>query len=187
MPSNKILILSLAVSIISHALILWATGLMSIGGGSPINDKTIFVDLQKHEYPDPDKAEDVMKEKNPSPAVSVEAASYDDVAEETIALDSSDKKYAPYLKKIKTRIERVWTYPRPAFAQKKEGISTIKFSINKKGRLLGSSIVNSSGYEPLDREAVNAITASAPYEPFPGELKLSRLHIMASFHYRLIK
>jgi protein TonB len=187
MPSKKILILSLAVSIISHALILWATGLMSIGAGSRINYKTIVVDLQKTEYPDPDKAENVKKEKNLPPAVSVEAASYEDVAEETIELESSNELYAPYLKKIKIRIEKAWTYPRPAFALKKEGISTVKFSINKNGRLLGSRIINSAGYEPLDREALNAITASAPYEPFPGELKLSKLHIMASFRYRLIK
>ncbi len=187
MPSKKILILSLAVSIISHALILSATGLMSIGAGSRTNDKTIVVDLQKTEHPDPDKAEDVKMEKDIPPAVSVEAASFEDVAEETIELESSDELYAPYLRKIKIRIERVWTYPRPAFAQKKEGVSTVKFSLNKNGRLLGSRIVNSSGYEPLDREALNAITASAPYDPFPGELKLSRLHIMASFRYRLIK
>jgi protein TonB len=187
MAAKKIIILSIVFSIIIHALILSATGVVGMSAGDRLKDKAIVVDLQKTEDPEHSQAQGV-KSKSGSPLFDPPGAAYEESAtEETISLDSADKRYAPYLKKIKIKIEKTWSYPRQAFEQKKEGISMVRFSLDKRGKLLGNRIVSSSGYDPLDWEALNAIRASAPYEPFPNNINLSRLHIMASFRYQLLK
>jgi len=187
MASKKVLILPIVVSIIIHALMLSAAGLVGMNTDDRLNDKAIIVDLQKKEDPKPGKVED-EKTDNSSPPVNPVEAAYDEIfTEDTISLESSDERYAPYLRKVKIKIEESWTYPRQAFEQKKEGISMVRFSLSKNGKLLRNMIVNSSGYDPLDRQALNAVRAAAPYEPFPNDINLSRLHILASFHYHILE
>lgn len=188
MPTKKILILPFALSIISHALILSATGLVDFGHGNRNNEDTITVNLEEVE--DLKESAKDKKDKNEqtfSPLPLTEPETGDELSENAVELDNPDTEYASYLTKIKKKIENIWSYPRQAFERKKEGISTVKFTLDKSGKLLGNRIVNSSGYYPLDREALDAVRASAPYEPFPNDINLSRLHILASFRYRLVK
>lgn len=106
---------------------------------------------------------------------------------ETVDIDSQDERYAPYLKKIKIKVENIWSYPHQAFERRKEGISTVRFSLDQSGKLGASRIIKSSGYDLLDREALSAVRSAAPYEHFPQDINLSRLHIIASFQYRLLE
>jgi TonB family protein len=183
MPSKKFLILSVVISLIAHALLISATGLVEIRQGSQRKENAITVDLREAENRK-ESAKDNNVQTIPSfpPATS---AWENEFPEETVDIDSQDERYEPYLKKIKIQVENVWSYPRQAFERKKEGISTVRFSIDQRGKLVASRIIKSSGYDLLDREALSAVRSAAPYEHFPQDINLSRLHIIASFQYRV--
>ena len=107
--------------------------------------------------------------------------------EETVAMGSHAGKYRNYLKKVKIRIDSRWIYPGKAFERGENGVTTVRFSINNDGSLAANTITGSSGYNLLDECALNVIRSAAPYDPLPGEYNLSRLHIIASFHYNLAR
>jgi TonB family protein len=186
MPSKKVLIFAVALSLISHALLISATGIISIRLGNQKKETTITVSLEQAEKSQKGEntKEDYVKTQDASLPAEVTAG--DNPEEATVLLDRQDEIYAPYLTKIKKKIEDVWFYPKRAFDEKKEGISTVKFSLNKSGKLVASGIVESSGYESLDRAAVTSIQAAAPYEPFPKNINLSRINIIATFRYSFI-
>jgi len=187
MPSKKIIILSVVISLIAHAVLISATGLFDKRLGNAKQETTITVNLQKapEARSEPTRKESRSKESPVSPPD--EAVESDPPEEETIALDSNDERFVPYLKKIKQRIERIWSYPPEAFAAKQGGVSTVSFSLDSQGRLVESKIIESSGHMALDQGTVNVIKAAAPYAPFPPEITLSRLNIQASFRYRFLQ
>lgn len=187
MPSKKILILSVAISLLAHALLISATGLLDMRLGKPKQETTITVNLQEaQEIREALTKRDIKAQESPA-SPPAEVAASDAPEQETIALDSNDQRFAPYLKKVKQRIEDIWSYPPEAFAEKKEGVSTVAFSLDSRGRLVESKIVESSGHEALDQGTINVIKAAAPYAPFPREINLSRLHIQATFQYRFLE
>jgi TonB family protein len=105
--------------------------------------------------------------------------------EETVTLGNRDSRYQDYLKKVKSRIDGRWSYPGKAFERGEKGITTLKFSIDSDGSLSGNVVMGSSGYALLDECALNVVRAAAPYDPLPREYSLTRLHIIASFHYNI--
>ena len=186
MPSQKILILSVVISLLAHALLISATGFFDLRLGKPNQETTITVSLQEAQEVRSGLAQRDNKAKE-LPTSQQSAVTGSNVAEqESIVLDSKDQRFAPYLKKIKQKIENSWSYPPEAFAAKKEGVSTVAFSLDRSGRLVASKIVKSSGHETLDQATINVINTVAPYEPFPRSINLSRLHIRATFQYRLL-
>ena len=58
-------------------------------------------------------------------------------------------------------------------------------SIDADGRLAGAALISSSGYAELDEGAISVVQTAAPFEPLPGNYDLSRLNIVASFHYKI--
>ncbi len=106
-------------------------------------------------------------------------------SEDTISLDTTDTRYVSYAKVIKQALMREWQYPLVARENLIEGELMALFTLARDGALLDVGIINSSGYEVLDGEAVRAIRAAAPYPPFPGSVEVERLHIKAKFDYKL--
>ncbi len=105
--------------------------------------------------------------------------------EETISLDTKDKRYISYTKLIKKRLASFWGYPRKAKEQLMEGKSHALFSLSRDGQLITASITGSSGYNVLDQEGVDTIVRAAPFPPFPDSITVERLNINVSFEYRL--
>ena len=105
--------------------------------------------------------------------------------QETISLDTRDKRYAPYAKIIKEKILRNWRYPEEAKEHLLEGKLLVIFSLIRQGNMTSAQIINPSGHNILDTEAIRAIGAAAPFPPFPEHITLNRLNIKASFVYRL--
>jgi len=106
-------------------------------------------------------------------------------AKRTISLDSREKDFIEYLSRLKQRVQRVWEYPKEAT---KEGISgelQIIFTLNSGGSLIYMRLVQSSGFPILDEEAIRAVKASAPFEPFLPQMGDEPLNIRGTFHYDL--
>jgi len=106
-------------------------------------------------------------------------------SQETISLDTEDKRYVSYAQAIKERIAGQWKYPQEARKKKLEGKLVALFSLNKEGSLTHVEITQSSSHEVLDREAERAIQSAAPFPPFPSTVTVSRLNINVSFDYTL--
>jgi protein TonB len=106
-----------------------------------------------------------------------------DLNEEVVRLDSQDPNYISYLSSIKRDIELVWEYPPPALSRGIQGRLVVEFRIKQNGSLMGAQLVHSSGFPILDKEAIRAIQAAAPFHPIPRWIRKERLAISASFEY----
>ena len=106
-------------------------------------------------------------------------------AQDTISLDTKDKRYVSYAKIIKGEIMRHWRYPPQARAYLIEGSLTALFTLSRNGAMTQIRITKVSGQEILDKEVIRAINKAAPFPPFPSSVTVSRLNIQANFDYRL--
>jgi len=106
-------------------------------------------------------------------------------AKRTINLDSREEHFVQYLSRLKQRVQGAWEYPEEAM---KEGISgelQIIFTLNSAGSLTYMRLVQSSGFPILDEEAIRAVKASAPFDPFLPQMGDEPLNIRGTFHYDL--
>jgi len=178
MIPRNILILSIVISVVSHLVILSLTGLIDMRGRREKADFLSVVLNQPREQTRQAPRDALKPEALPPPMEGTP-----EEREETIALDSKDRRYMPYLKRLRMRIEKVWAYPAKALEQNLEGTTVIRFSIDSEGALEAVQVLTSSGFDAIDEGAVSAVRDAAPYEPLPH--RLSRLHILATFQYRL--
>ena len=105
--------------------------------------------------------------------------------QDTISLDTKDERYVTYSRLIKERIGSRWRYPSEALERLIEGKLMVIFSLTRNGDVVQIRLMKDSGHEILDKEAIRAITAAAPFPPFPEHITVRRLNIKASFDYRL--
>ena len=103
--------------------------------------------------------------------------------DEPISLDTKEAKYASYFSRIKQQIQRVWVYPSQGIKRTLSGELTLKFEISRDGNLLSLRLINSSGSNILDANAVKAVRGAAPYYPFPITITKKKLSILATFVY----
>ena len=103
--------------------------------------------------------------------------------DEPIPLDTKEEKYASYFSRIKHQIQRTWVYPAQGTERRLSGELTLKFEISRDGNLLGLRLVNTSGSNILDINAIKAVKEAAPYYPFPTTISKKKLSILATFVY----
>jgi TonB family protein len=193
--SRKILILSLFFSFVCHTAVLSLTTYMEMNGpaSNNIREKTVkVINVNLHEAPLPPEKVQVPEIKKRTVAaikktVEETAVANESYPEDTVDLDARHTTYTPYLTRIKRKIDYAWRYPRQAYAAGEEGITVVKFSIDQTGMLVAGNITTSSGSKLLDRGVLEAVQSAAPYGPLPDNIKLSKLHIIATFHYKLSK
>ncbi len=104
-------------------------------------------------------------------------------SDEPIPLDTKEKKYVSYFGRIKQQIQRAWIYPIQGTKKRLSGEVTLRFEISKDGNLLDLRLINSSGADVLDINAIKAVKEAAPYYPFPQTISKKKLSILATFVY----
>jgi TonB family protein len=105
--------------------------------------------------------------------------------EDTISLDTKDKRYSSYANTIKKVLMDHWMYPQEALKNLIEGDVLVLFTLNRQGRLYDIRIIQPSAEDTLDKEVVRAIRSAVPFPPFPDSVAVERLNIKANFAYRL--
>lgn len=179
MPSKKAVVVFVLVSLVSHAVLLFLTGIFPVLGGSS-REEVFTVDLRE-EVP----AQSSASPASPPPSAH-DASSPDDpvdMREETVNLDSVTTPYTPYLQRVRKRIGRLWIYPQGAARRKEVGTTVIRFSIGRNGDLKALLTVASSGYPSVDESALMAVRSAAPFDTLPSNL--GKLTIIATFRSRL--
>ena len=81
--------------------------------------------------------------------------------------------------KVRQRIANAKYYPRIARRRGMEGQPIIAFTLDRQGRLTKVDLARTSGYQLLDRAALEAVHQAAPYPKIPASLK------MDSFQFKL--
>lgn len=76
-----------------------------------------------------------------------------------------------YSNLIRERINKVKRYPLMARKSGKQGTVIVEFSVNQKGKLLNSQVINGCGTKALDRAALKALNRASPFAPLPEGLK----------------
>ncbi|MBN1903820.1 MAG: energy transducer TonB [Deltaproteobacteria bacterium] len=109
----------------------------------------------------------------------------DQKSEETISLDTVDKRYVSYTAILKKRLSASWGYPKEAKENNMEGKAYALFSLTRDGHLTGVEVTGTSGHEILDQEGLDAIRRAAPFPRFPDSITVERLNINVTFEYRL--
>ena len=108
------------------------------------------------------------------------------LTEDTISLDTKNKKYAHYVDAIKAKLLQHWNdYPDEAWANLLEGEVLVLFSLNRQGQLIGLKALQPSHYKIFNMETTRTIRAAAPFPPFPTSIKVMKLNIKANFEYKL--
>ncbi len=189
MDSKKVIFWPVIISVIGHIALISASGMIDLRDN--VRAAEIFTVDIKGMDPDKSLPEEQKKEAKKSLAsrTNKEAknVSTEGVREETVNLGSSDVKYVSYLVKIKRKILQIWEYPQKAYDDNEEGLVVVKMSLDAGGNLVEANLVSSSGSALLDAGALGIVKAAAPFEPLPDSYGLARLHIVASFRYKLIE
>ncbi|MBW2599360.1 MAG: energy transducer TonB [Deltaproteobacteria bacterium] len=182
MIPKKIFLAAIILSLAVHIVLLALSGFL--GGYDGTDEEEVFtVSLEKHlnkTGETPDSKKNALRDSPENIRKSTGSGAVD-----TIALDSTDTRYYPYLLQVKKNIDRRWSYPDDAFTRGEGGTTVVEFSIVKKGILTDSRVIVSSGHELLDVESLHAIRSAAPFASFPAEFGLAKLNIVAKFRYTL--
>jgi TonB family protein len=80
---------------------------------------------------------------------------------------------------VRQRIANAKYYPRMARRRGIEGRPIIAFTLDSQGRLTKVDLAETSGYQLLDRAALDAVQQGAPYPEIPAPLKMN------SFQFKL--
>lgn len=186
LPLSKAFITAILISLASHVLVLSMPVIGEKPSPRPRDAGLLTVHLTEPimaPQEKDDKKEPVPAEKQPTPTPAEKTETV--VREDTVNLGSQDSRYRSYLLKIRKRIEGSWKYPQAALQKKEKGTTTARFSIDKSGASSSQDVVSSSGSQLLDEYTLSVIRAAAPYDRLPRDMGLSKLHIVAVFHYRL--
>lgn len=108
-----------------------------------------------------------------------------DSYEDTISLNTKDKRYSSYTSHIKNGIMDHWAYPAEALVSLLQGRTIVLFSLASDGKIIYINITEGSGHDILDHEVIRAINNAAPFPPFPDSITVKRLNINATFNYRI--
>ena len=99
--------------------------------------------------------------------------------------DSGDPE-ATYLEMVRLKIERHKKYPETAKARQIEGFVTVRFVINPQGDILNVEIVKSSRQKSLDKAALKAIHAAAPFPRPPRHLFKGEIPLELTIAFELM-
>ncbi len=180
MTATKFLIPFVLVSLAGHALVIALTTRINMTGGRQ-TENVIKVELKTETEAEPPPS----ARNEPAARTAGAAIIPTGYREDTVALQNPGGPYESYLLEVRKRIESIWSYPAQAIAEKREGSAVIRFTIDAGGALKGNRVTSSSGSPILDEGTLAVIRAASPFAPLPAAFHLSRLHVVAEFHYRL--
>lgn len=90
-----------------------------------------------------------------------------------------------FFRRFRNQIEGVWNYPREAVEKGMQGTLLLKITVNHDGELIDVDLLNSSGSDILDYEAIQAVYRAAPFGPLGKHYTYPDLKIMAHFRYQI--
>lgn len=100
-------------------------------------------------------------------------------------LDTESDLLFSFFTRFRNNIYAVWNYPGAAARRGEEGACLLQIQINRDGSVRSVNLLESSGFDVLDKEAMGAVRRGASYGPLPRSYTEPKLTIMAVFKYNL--
>ena len=91
-----------------------------------------------------------------------------------------------YFRSVMSWLNTHKEYPAELKKQKKQGVVTIRFSIDREGAVLSSTIEKSSGIPTLDSAALAMLSRASPLPPIPDAINRDTLTLVIPVEYSLI-
>ena len=76
-------------------------------------------------------------------------------------------------------------YPRPAQEQRQQGTASLRFALDRQGRVLSFHLDRSSGFPLLDEEVLALIQRAQPLPSPPPEIPGDRIELVVPFEFSL--
>jgi protein TonB len=111
-----------------------------------------------------------------------------EVAEgEASFLNTDDIQFGSFLRRFETAVYGVWRYPAEAAKLGIEGITPVKITFNRRGEIVGTELLQSSGSQILDNEVLRALKQIGPVGSFPKGYDKNTFNLIAFFHYGIMQ
>lgn len=90
-----------------------------------------------------------------------------------ISASTREYKYANYLEAWRRKVERVGNlnYPEEAKRHKMYGTLILHVAVRADGSIEGIRVLRTSGFDVLDEAAISIVELSAPFAPFPPDIR----------------
>jgi protein TonB len=98
-------------------------------------------------------------------------------------LMTQDIRYRGYRYAIWKKIDELLFYPSAAVNAKVRGRVVVRFEVTRDGQLATLKLLNSSGFELLDEEALMAVRNAVPFPKFPSTINGNRIAIRSEIFY----
>jgi len=84
--------------------------------------------------------------------------------------DPRDRRRTDYIRKARSRIDRLWSFPKWAALEGMQGTVIVTFVINADGSVANATVTRPSGIADFDESCRQAVLRGGPYGPLPPEL-----------------
>jgi TonB family protein len=170
----------LALSLVGHAALLAVLAGIGLIVGSPVRPVAERVVPVKRAADLPAPTGQRLRVEIGEPAPGLPPAEPDAA---TVALDTADPRYRPYLSGVKQRIWERWSAPGLPEGAVAQGALVVEFTLTRSGRLAASEVRETSGNPALDRAALDAVARAVPFTPLPASIVGAALRVRARFVY----
>jgi protein TonB len=123
--------------------------------------------------------------KNKAKTSNVEARKISTGSKNTLSTGGNKGKDQSYIALVSSKLARYKRYPNSERKQNHEGTVLLFFTIRRDGKVIDSSISESSGYKKLDRAVIRMLKKAAPFPPFPSEMDKQLLSIRIPIEFKL--
>lgn len=107
-----------------------------------------------------------------------------DIAEgDTRFLNSDDILFGSFLRRFENSVYGVWRYPQEAAMKGIEGITPVRITFNRRGEIIATQLLESSGAKVLDEEVFRTLKLIGPVGALPKGYDKDEFHLIAFFQY----
>lgn len=98
-------------------------------------------------------------------------------------LNVDDIRFGSFLRRFETAVYGVWRYPAEAARMGIEGITPVKITFNRRGEIVDTELLQSSGSKILDTEVLRTLKQIGAVGAFPRGYDKDTFKLIAFFHY----
>lgn len=92
-----------------------------------------------------------------------------------------------YVRELMAWLIKFRVYPDAAKKDKAQGVVQVRFTIDREGRVLASSVQKGAGHAALDAAALEVLSRASPLPRMPDSMRMAKLTITLPIEYSLIK
>ena len=102
-------------------------------------------------------------------------------------LDTDDIQFASFLKRFKDAVYDVWNYPPEAARRGIEGVTPVRITFNRAGKIENVKVLESSGSDILDSEVRRTLDNVGVLGSLPKGYKKDKFYLIAFFQYGILR